>query len=321
MKMNKYILLITTIVIIIFSGCLENNKTTSLEEITVGLSWIHEAQYAGYYWADQYGFYENEGLNVTFIPYNYEDLTQNLINDKYDFVFLQTDTFLLSIEEGYNITAIFADYQLMPTVYFSKVENNITKPIDLINKTVGVAYSERYPLVAMLASEGINLSSVNIVERTYDYNWLLNDTYDVEAGWITDGLLVKNIIGNYNVIRPYEYGINWYADILVTTNDMISNYNEIVEKFIRASYSGWINSIEHVEEAALLTKRYSEEYTDEHFIYVLESSYPLIHTGENYIGWIDKKTLDDAITILYNQGILQTQISSDNIFTNEFINP
>ncbi|MFW6120393.1 MAG: ABC transporter substrate-binding protein [Petrotogales bacterium] len=310
--------IIGLMLLLTLSGCVEE-KPMELQEVNVGLSWVHEAQYAGMYWADQRGLYEDKGLKVNFTPYRYEDLAQELVDGTYDFVLLQTETLLMAREAGLPVKAIFADYRLMPTVYFSKKENNITKPQDLVNKTVGVAYSERYPLVAMLKGEGINLSEVDIVDREYDYGWLANDTYDVEAGWVTDGLLVTEAVGEYNVIRPYEHGVNWYADLIATTEDMINNNPDIVENFLRATSQGWQNAIENVDEAALLTKQYGAPYSDEHLKFVLEVSVPLIHTGEYYIGWMEKSVFENTITMFFDQGVLTTQVKADDVYTTEFL--
>ncbi|HEC86462.1 MAG TPA: hypothetical protein ENI49_01110, partial [Thermoplasmatales archaeon] len=95
------------------SGCVEE-RPVELQEVNVGLSWVHEAQFAGMYWADQKGLYEDEGLKVNVTPYNYEDLAQELVNGTYDFVLLQTDTLLMAREAGLPVKAIFADYRLMP---------------------------------------------------------------------------------------------------------------------------------------------------------------------------------------------------------------
>ena len=312
------LILLGCMLLLSFSGCVQE-KPSKLQDVHVGLSWIHEAQFAGLYWADQNDLYKNEGLNVTLTPYNYEDLAQKLVDGTYDFVLLQTDTLLLAREQGLPVKAIFADYRLMPTVYFSKKAQNITKPEDLLNKTVGVAYSERYPLVAMLKQEGINLSSVNIVEREYDYGWLANGSYAVEAGWVTDGDTVQAIVGEYNVIRPYEYGVNWYADLICTTDDMITNHSDLVEKFIRATSTGWENAIEHQDSAALLTQKYDPTTQADHLKFVLQVSSPLIHTGEDHIGWMKKSVFEDTTQILLDQGILTQTVNANDVFTMKFL--
>ncbi len=39
-----------------------------LEDVTLQLKWVTQAQFAGYYVALEQGFYEEEGLNVTVLP-------------------------------------------------------------------------------------------------------------------------------------------------------------------------------------------------------------------------------------------------------------
>jgi len=291
-----------------------------LTPLKVGLSWVHEAQFAGLYWSDQKGYYEKEGFKVELIPYQIdEDLAQKLIEGKYDFVIMQTDKLLQAREKGLRVKALFADYRLMPTCYFSKKKTNITKPEDLVGKTVGVAYSERYPLVAMLSNKGINISEVNIIDREYNYKALADDTFDVEAGWVTDGDFVKAAIGEYNVIHPYDYGVNWYADLIVTTEDMIENENELIDVFIRATGKGWEKAIENMDEAALLTQKYDPDMDAEHLKFVLRLSSPLIHTGQNHIGWIEESVFQKTQEFLLNQGVLQESVNVHEIYTMEFL--
>lgn len=322
-KVNKSKQLVMLFVIsislccIMFTGCTDQEQP--LQKVVIGLSWVHEAQFAGLYWADQHGIFEEYGLEVELVPYGYNDLVGKLMSRTYDFVILQTDSLLLARQQGYNVKAIFADYRLMPTVYYSWKQDNITRPSDLIGKTVGVAYTERYPLLAMLKEEDINTSLVTIVEREYDYGWLANKSYDVEAGWITDGYLVEDAIGEYNVIRPYEYGINWYADLIVTRNDMIQENNELVLNFLRATSIGWEEAIEQSNDAALLAKEYGATYSDEHLHFVFEVSIPLIHTGKDHIGWMEESVFKDTIEIFHEQGIITEPLNTYDVYTNQFL--
>lgn len=311
--MKKIIILF--IFLLVLTGC----QKKELKEINIGLSWIHEAQFAGLYAADQYGYYEDQGLKVNLIPYNYEDLAQELVNNKYDFVFLQTDTLLLAREKGLPVKAVFADYKIIPTVYFSKKDDNIIKPEDLINKTVGVAYSERYPLIAMLEESGISRNKVNIIEREYTYDKLASGEYDVEAGWVTDGDLVEQAIGEYNTISPYDYNINWYADLLSVTEDTIQNNSELVEKFLIATIKGWNKAIKNPDKVALLTQKYDPETEAEHLKFVLGISLPFIHTETPYLGIMDNKVFENTQNILKKEGVMKKLININNIFTNIFL--
>lgn len=294
-------------------------KQGELIHVKVGLSWLHEAQFAGLYWADKRGLYEEEGLAVELLPYQHEDLAHELVGGKYDFVILQTDTLLRAREIGLNVKALFADYQLMPTCYFSKKERNITKPEDLVGKTVGVAYSERYPLIAMLVNKGIEPARVNIVDREYNYQALADDVVDVEAGWVTDGDSVQAAVGEYNVIYPYNYAVNWYADLIVATEETIEERCELVEAFVRATMQGWEETISNADEAALLPQEYDPDTGAEHLKFVLQVSIPLFCTGEHCIGWMEESVFQQAQRFLLEQGILQDPLEVREVYTREFI--
>ena len=314
--------------LVLLSGCIQQKDTSEekkkdLTTVRVGLSWLHEAQFAGLYWADQKGLYEKEGLKVEFYPYNYTDLAQDLADGRYDFVILQTDTLLQAKEAGLPVKAVYADYQLMPTCYYSKKESGIIKPNDLVGKNVGVAYSERYPLLGLLKRVGINASTVNIIDRDYVYEPLANGTYDVEAGWVTDGDVVEKVAGEYNMLHPYDYGVSWYADIITTTDKNIANDPDRVGKFVKATAKGWENAIEHSDEAALLTLNYGgkdiEQLTPKHLKFVLDTSIPLIHTGDQRMGWMEPKVFEDTQDILLEQGVMKRPVNVSDAYTLQFL--
>ncbi len=50
--------------IAVLTGCGRQAVEQPLDEVTVQLNWFHQAQFAGFYAADQQGFYAAEGLAV-----------------------------------------------------------------------------------------------------------------------------------------------------------------------------------------------------------------------------------------------------------------
>ena len=290
-----------------------------LRQVRVGLSWKHSAQYAGYYTADQNGYYKSQGLNVSFKPYANEDLVAELVNGKYDFVFLQTDNLLQARVKGLPVKAIFADYRILPTVYYSKKEKNIQKPGDFVGKTVGIDPTESYAFLAMLNNAGVNASLVTITKRGYTYDLLANDEYDVQGGWVTDADSVRALCGEFNAISPYDYGANWYADLLVVKEDTIRSQPELIKAFILGTEQGWQYAIEHVHEAALFAQRYEDGLDPTHLEFALQASVPLIQTGDSYIGWMDNTTFALAQGTFLKQGILSSEVDIQQAFTNEFI--
>jgi ABC-type nitrate/sulfonate/bicarbonate transport system substrate-binding protein len=308
--------------IVLIFGCTQIKQDKKLQDVTVALSWIHEAQFAGMYVADKKGYYADEDLNVTFVSYNDEDLPQVLADGKYDFAILQADTLLLAREAGLPVKAIFVDYKHSPTSYFSKKSSNITKPEDLTGKTVGADYSEVYSLIAMLKNKGVDVNSVKIVSRDYTYDKLASGEFDVESGWVIDGDTVEKTVGAYNVLHASDYNANFYSDIISTIENSIVSNPELVQKFISATQKGWQYAIENPDEAALLTLDYQQENEKsdpEHLKFVMRVSIPLINTGNAPLGKMDYAEFNNTYAILFSQGIIKKQIDISSVFTNTFI--
>ena len=53
--------------VLMLSACASAKTAAVLTPITVQLKWLHQAQFAGLYAADQKGYYSAEGLKVSFI--------------------------------------------------------------------------------------------------------------------------------------------------------------------------------------------------------------------------------------------------------------
>ena len=293
-----------------------------LEKVNLGLSWIHQAQFSGEYYADQYGIYEKEGIDITLVPAQIDrDPLQDLIDGKLDFVIAQPDTLAKARTTGAQIKAIAATYRIHPLVFCSLPESNIKKPQDFIGKTVGVAYSEEIILRAMLKQMDIDADLVNITERGYNFDDLLSGKLDAQGAWITDEVQTAQRQGiAFQWISPVDYKVTFYADVITTTEDRIQNNPELVERFLRATLEGWQKAIEDPEENSRLALLYAEDLSPLHEQDVLDSSLPLIHTGVDHIGWMKNADWEEMYKVLIEVGTVNDTISSEDLYTMEFLN-
>ena len=90
----------------------------------------------------------------------------------------------------------------------------------------------------------------------------------------------------YRVISPRDYGINFYSDILFTTQSYIQNNPELVDAFRKATYQGWTYTAEHPDEIIdLVLEKYNTQHkTPAHVNYEAEqllklSLYPTVEFG------------------------------------------
>lgn len=63
-KRTIMVTVFTLIIILLQASC---QQAEPLDQVTLQLKWIHQAQFAGYYLAQENGYYAAENLQVTFV--------------------------------------------------------------------------------------------------------------------------------------------------------------------------------------------------------------------------------------------------------------
>jgi ABC-type nitrate/sulfonate/bicarbonate transport system substrate-binding protein len=130
-------LLIITIVfgVNLFSNQLESGDTS------IRLKWISQAQFAGIYSAEANGYYKDEGLNVRIDPAgpNISPI-QSVVSGANEFGIAGAEQIISAIDNGLPIRSVAVIYRETPEALSSLKSAGMTKPEDLIGKTVGVVY-------------------------------------------------------------------------------------------------------------------------------------------------------------------------------------
>ena len=123
------ILPVITVFVLLTLGCQTKEPERPPAEVTVQLKWYHQAQFAGFYAADQNGYYTAEGLRVNFIEGGLDvDLHNSVLDGKAQFAVVGADALIVSRSEGKPLGAIAAVFRRSPLVFFALSESNITEP-------------------------------------------------------------------------------------------------------------------------------------------------------------------------------------------------
>jgi len=206
------------------------------DDVKVRLKWLHQAQFAGYYTADQKGFYDNNGIDITLNPGGIDfPAIQMVAGGAEDFGVIGGDQILLAREKGVPVVAIAVIYRESPYVYFALKESGITEPKDLIGKNVGVIPGAHEELMfrAMMKGAGVDTSLLTEVNVRFDITPLLTGDLDAFPGYAINQPITAEEKGYpVNLLWPSDYGVNPYADTLFTTEDMIKNNPDLVKRFV-----------------------------------------------------------------------------------------
>jgi len=225
-------------------------------KIRLQLKWRHQFQFAGYYAALSQGYYREAGLDVTFRENRPGvEPCESLLDGQAEFA-VDGPSVLLHRVQGQPLVVLAAIFQHSPAVMLTLPGTGISSPHDLRGKRIMFTPSTDPEFMAMLMAEGIDPASVVSVPHSWNLEDLTSGRVDAMSAYLTNEPLRLKAMGLTPVlIRPVNYGIDFYGDCLVTSESLIHEEPEVVDAFLAASERGWEYAMAHSAETAELIHR------------------------------------------------------------------
>lgn len=295
--------------------------------LTVQLSWVFDYSGASLFAAEKNGHYANENLKVTleqggFGAGGYIEPIDEVLSGKADFGLASASTLIQARAAGKPVKAILSVLQRSPFALISLSDSSITQPADLAGKTVAVsAGGARDTYNAFLSEQGIDPASVNTIDRTdFGIDPLLNGDVDVLAGWIiNEGVMVEEAGKTPSFILPSDYGIETYDFILFTTDDMIKNKPDVVEKFVRATIAGINDVTANSSQAVDFTLSYAPDLDKAQQQRRLDSMLALIRPAGAQVGMMQPEVWQTTQDVMIQQGALSKPVDLTTVYTLDFL--
>lgn len=293
----------------------------ALTPITVQLNWLHDAQFGGFYAADQNGDYAAEGLAVTFVEGGPGvDAESPLLEGQAQFGVAVADRLILARADGKPLRAIATIYRRSPIVIFSLAERGLTRPRDLVGKTINTSPDTAPTLHLIMARSGVDRDEYTEVNVGPDFALLFAGQVDAFVGFLTAGAVQVQQAGyDVNFIFPDDYGVHFYANSLITTDEFIATNPDLVLRFLRATLRGWTHAIENPAEIGRLVARYKSPVNADLEAAKMTASLPLINTGEDHPGWMKPEVWAGMADTLRAQELLAKPLDVEEIYTTQFL--
>jgi PAS domain S-box-containing protein len=219
-------------------------------KVTLQLKWHHQFQFAGYYAAQLKGFYRAAGLDVTLREADPRRLPLPMVESgEAEFGVSDMEVFQAYLA-GRPVVALGVVFQHSPMVILALRKNGIRHVSDLAGRTVmfqgGQGLAE---LQMMLKAEGMRLDSLKLVPHSWNLDDLLSGRVDALSAYSTnEPYALKQRGADLTELRPIDYGVDFYGDLLFTTRAFAAAHPELTDAFTRASFQGWEYAMEHPEE-------------------------------------------------------------------------
>jgi len=243
---------------LVFSSILEaeeiNTQQAKLETVNLQLKWFHQFQFAGYYAAKAKGYYQDAGLAVNFIERSAEiNVVRQVVSGATEYG-IEDAGLLIPYANGEPIRALAAIFQHNPFIFASKQSSGIVSPYEMLGKRImfgavdGIGADE-VPLMALFAEYGVKENLYTHITPSFNFTDLAEDKIDVMSGYITDLPYYFQQQGiKINIINPLNYGIDFYGDLLFTSEKELKEHPDRANRFLKASLKGWQYALENSEE-------------------------------------------------------------------------
>ncbi len=234
------------------------------DALTLQLKWVAQAQFAGYYVAQEKGYYEEANLDVTIKPGGPDIAPEQVIaGGGADVIIDWMPAALSAREKGLplvNIAQPFAKSGLMLTC---RKDTGIVSPADFKGKTLGVwFFGNEYPFLAWMGKLGLKTDGgpegVTVVKQGFNVDPLIQKQADCistmtynEYGQVLDaGFKPEDLV----VFKYEDQGVATLEDGLYTTETVLADSAkaDALGRFVSASMKGWAYAKANPDEAAAI---------------------------------------------------------------------
>ena len=232
-------------------------------DLTLQLKWVTQAQFAGYYVAQEKGFYEEEGVNLTILPGGPDIApTQVLAGGGADVIVEWMPAALAAREKGLPMVNIAQPFKASGMMLTCLKERGISDPAtDFAGKTLGVWFAgNEYPFLSWMNTLGLSTEGgpegVTVLKQGFNVDPLLQkqaaciSTMTYNEYWqVIDAGIAENDLVTF---KYEDQGVATLEDGLYVLEETLEDSEKVTDLvgFVRASMRGWQYAAENPEEAA-----------------------------------------------------------------------
>ena len=252
----RHLRLLSLVPLLLLFACGSDGGSGGRTNVTIALDWVPNTNHAGVFVAQEKGWYADEKLNVTILPYS-EGSTPDVqvAAGRADFGFSFEEAVTMARAAGQPLVSVAAVIQKNSSALVTLKDSGLDRPARLNGRRYagfGAPFEE--PVInAIIACDGVASPRFeNVTTNTFGFQALQAKQADfvwIFLGW--EGVQAKRQNVELNAFPPTSYCIpNYYTPVIVTNEKMTKEKADIVRRFMRATARGYELAIADPAQAA-----------------------------------------------------------------------
>ena len=253
-KMKKVVSFIVGAIV-----ALNASIVSAADDVTIQLKWVTQTQFAGYYVAQDKGFYEAEGLNVTINPGGPDIGPMSVLaGGGADVAVDWMPSALAAREKGFANVNIAQPFKSSGMMLVCRKDRGVNSVADLKGKNLYVwYYGNEWPFLSWMNKLGLKPDQdISVFKQGWDIlpltqgdaNCVSAMAYNEYWQVLAEGLKPEEL----TVFRYEDEGVATLEDGLYVKEENLSDpaFVDKMVRFVRASMKGWKYAENNQAEAA-----------------------------------------------------------------------
>ncbi len=294
-------------------------------ELNYRLKWLFNTSVAGDIYADAKGYFKEAGLKVTVKEGSPE---KNAINElelgHSDFGVASADQVIRALDKGAKIMVLAQLFQVNPMQWIYRTDQPQIKTLDdLRGRNIGITFggNDETVMNTLFAKAGITSKEVKITGVRFDFTPFFKREVDVWPVYFnSQGVILKDKLEKEGervyFFNPADFGVNFVANSVITSEKVWKNRPEVVKKFMDALLKGWEAAMDPSNEADVLmeVKKQDKESNDELRRLQLIATRELIKPSADVkIGTMDVEAWKQTEAIMLNEKQIKKPVRVETI--------
>ena len=344
MKRSRVGLVLAMVGAVLVSACSPSGSADESEpagsdageaaSVQLQLQWTPQAQFGGYYAAQEQGYYADENLTVEFLPGGGDIVPQQVGSapDGPEFTIAWVPKVLQAREAGSDLVQIAQMFQRAATLAVSWKDDGIEGPEDWAGKRIGAwPFGNELEVLATATLAGLTEGEdYTRVEQDFDMSELIAaadgcEADDTDCVDVAEAMVYNEYAqllettnpetgelyspDDLNVLDYNEHGTAMLQDALWARESWLAEdgNEDVATRFLRASFRGWIYCRDNPDDCVQYSLDQGSLWGQGHLAWMMNEINSLVWPSPNGIGALDEAAWDQTIEVALAGEILTAE--------------